>query len=145
MTHARLGSVELRSVPAVGSEGQGVAGGAADLIERIMRAYGIDPAERGAVPQLARASGLPERYLYRWMEKTPSYENAVDLLERAGMLRSPRERSDAEDDLTEQALKILTAKRVSPQMAAVGKALAQNLRRQARAYQAMAKRLDELT
>lgn len=52
-----------------------------------MRAHGIDPDEPGAVARLARATGLPERYLYRWRDRTPSFENTMELLERAGMLR----------------------------------------------------------
>lgn len=54
-----------------------------------MRARGIEPSEEGAVPALARVTGLDTRYLYRWYngEARPNADNTIDLLQRAGLLK----------------------------------------------------------
>jgi hypothetical protein len=53
-----------------------------------MRARGIEPSSDGAVPALARMTGMDVRYLYRWFngEARPNADNTIDLLNRAGLL-----------------------------------------------------------
>lgn len=69
---------------------------ATELVTRMMRAYSIDPDEEGAVASLARTTGIESRYLYRWFngEYRPSLGNAIDMLQRAGLLQAnaPRAR-----------------------------------------------------
>lgn len=120
-----------------------MAGGASVLIERIMRAHGIEPDERGAVPALARVTGLPERYLYRWLEKTPSYENAIDLLERAGMLRDTPA-PPVTIDVEERVIELLATREMTPDRAALARILSNRLRARAETNLELARRLDEL-
>ena len=75
----------------MGASGQYPA--STDLIERLMRANGVDPAMRGAIPELQRkltAKGrhVSEQQLRRWHagQHRPSLEAALAFLEQAGVL-----------------------------------------------------------
>lgn len=120
-----------------------MAGGAAELIERVMRVHGIDPDERGAVPQLARITGLPERGLYRWMERTPSFENTIELLERAGMLREKPAKPTA-IEVEEEVIALLASRRMTRDRAALAEVLASELEERAQLNLSLASRLREL-
>lgn len=56
---------------------------ARQFIERLMAAAGVS-----SVPEFARVTGQPERYVYRWRsgEYTPDFVNTVEMLERLGLL-----------------------------------------------------------